>query len=125
MPIPKFNRTLVREIAEAAGVREEAVWITSPTANRIRVVFWTLKMTPREYKSLTGRSRFAVVAMLEDYNADGFLTKVSPEEAKPKDLHPLKPTHEGRKFCSASGCDEVLYTDAELYIGRCAMCEPK
>jgi len=121
MPIPKFNRALVVEIAQAAGVSEEAVWISS-TDSRIRVCFWTERMTMPEVNKLTGRKRFSLVSFLQDFNADGYLTKVHPSEAQTRDLHPLKITHEGRKYCSATGCEEVLYTVAELYIGQCELC---
>ena len=124
MPIPKFNRSLVKEIASAAGISEEAVWIT-PTDSRIQVYFWTEKMTPKELRNLTGKKRFVMVSLLQDYNADGYMTRVNPREVQPNDLHPLKIMHEGRKYCSIAGCDEVLYTDAERYIGKCELCLPK
>jgi len=56
MPIPKFNRALVVEIAQAAGVSEEAVWISS-TDSRIRVCFWTARMTMPEVNKLTGKKK--------------------------------------------------------------------
>jgi len=124
MPIPKFNRALVGEIAQAAGIREEAVWISS-TDSRIRVLFWTEKMTMPELNKLTGKKRFSLVSFLQDFNADGYLTKVHPSEAQARDLHPLKLMHEGRKYCAAEGCTEVLYTDAERYVGRCCLCVPR
>jgi hypothetical protein len=122
MPILKFDRAMVSEIAKAAGVSEEAVFLRPRTEDTLQIFFWTAKMSRKELTSLTGpRKRHVVANMLKDFNAEGWLTKADPGEAQPHQLFPL--IGKRAKLCTDCGYD--LYTSQEQYIGKCEMCCPK
>lgn len=126
MPVPKFNRALVSEIARITKLPEEAIWITSPTEDRIQVYLWTKKMSPQDFDRITRtKVRHSLADQLKSFNAEGWLTKADPREVQPHDLHPLKSVDARRKYCTTEGCAEELYTDAEFWIGKCEFCVPK
>ena len=136
MPAPKFDRAFVKIIAEEAGVPENAVWISLPnnSIDKVSVIFWTTKMNRRQFERLasTGASNFRgshgggitkrakVASFLEGFNAEGWLSKVHPREAQPRDLYPLKGL---REWCRE--CNTKLMTPEEQYIGKCEGCSPK
>jgi len=136
VPAPKFDRSMVKLIAEEAGVPEVAVWVDVPHEasddEKVKVCFWTAKMSGRQFERLAsinaanfrgskggGLSRRLKVAFfLEALNAEGWLTKVNPREAKPHELFPLK----GPKTWCA--CGDKLVTAKEQFIGKCEGCCP-
>ncbi len=134
MPVPKFDRNMVKLIAEEAKVPTEAVWINLPkiAGEKTQVIFWTAKMSSKQLVGLASMNaanyrgshgggftrRQKVASFLEGFNAEGWLTKADPRNAQPHELHPLAGA---KQFC---GCGEKLVTDAEHYIGKCEVCTP-
>lgn len=127
---------MVKLIAEEAGVPESAVFVDVPrnSQEQTMVYFWTAKMSKKELERLTGAKaanfrgshgggvsrRYKVAAFLSDFNAEGWLTKANPREAKPEQLHRLK----GPKIWCVE-CGEKLLTPQEEFVGKCEGCSPK
>lgn len=134
MPVPKFDRKMVKLIAEEAGVPTEAVWINMPQTvdDKMQVIFWTSKMSSKQLVRLASMNaanyrgsrgggvtrRQKVAAFLKSLNAEGWLTKADPRNAQPHELHPLGGA---KTFCD---CGEKLVTDAEHHTGKCEVCRP-
>lgn len=138
MPVPKFDRNMVKLIAEEAGVPTEAVWVNMPigefiTGEKIQVIFWTTKMSSKQLVRLASMNasnfrgsygggvtrRQKVASFLEGFNAEGWLTKADPRNAQPHELHPLTGMKE---WCD---CGEKLFTPQESQTGKCEVCLPK
>jgi len=135
MPVPKFDRKMVKLIADEAGVPTEAVWITLPQSadDKTQVIFWTTKMTSKQLVRLASMNaanyrgsrgggwtrRQKVAAFLEGFNAEGWLTKADPRDAQPHELHPLTGAKE---WCN---CGTKLFTPEESQVGKCEGCCPK
>jgi hypothetical protein len=133
MPVPKFDRNIVKLIAEEAKVPTEAVWINMPkTADeKMQVIFWTTKMSSKQLVSLASMNaanfrgsrgggitrRQKVTSFLKALNAEGWLTKADPRDAQPHELHPLAGA---KTFCD---CGEKLLTSQESHAGKCAICQ--
>lgn len=131
MPVSKSLINLRNFIAEECGISDpDAVWITDPDQDRMKVFIWTRKLKPKEFSKLTGHRttggnlsmRGKIQRILADFNADGFMTRVCPKEAQPHDMFPLTSLTD-RKFCSE--CHSELITGAEEYVGKCELCLPK
>ena len=99
MPVPKFDRKMVKLIADEAGVPTEAVWITLPQSadDKTQVIFWTTKMTSKQLVRLASMNaanyrgnrgggftrRQKVATFLEGFNAEGWLKSGSERRAAP------------------------------------------
>lgn len=132
MPVPKFDRKMVKLIAKEAKVPESSIWINMPkTADeKMQVIFWTTKMSSKQLVSLASMNaanfrgsrgggitrRQKVAAFLKSLNAEGWMTKADPRDAQPHELHPLTGPKE---WC---GCGEKLLTSQEYHSGKCEIC---
>ena len=135
MPVPKFDRNMVKLIAEEAGIPTEAVWVNMPESadEKTQVIFWTSKMSNKQLVRLASMNaanyrgsygggvtrRQKVASFLEGFNAEGWLTKADPRNAQPHELYPLTGAKE---WCD---CGEKLLTSQEHHIGKCEDCRPK
>ena len=119
-------------IANEFDIPEDCLWVTSMHEARTYVYIWTEKLSKKQIDRLSSfRSggghntvRGKLARFLEDMNADGWFTKVCPDKAKPRDLHPITPNvGEFRIFCTT--CNTELIGVDELHTQKCGKCAPK
>jgi hypothetical protein len=129
MPVSKTAHKWTGLIASEFGIPEKSVWITDMTNERTFVYIWTKDLSKKDYERISGfnrggghlSTRGKLSRFLQDLNADGWFTKVKPNEATAKDLHPITPNVEAfRKFCT--GCNLDLLGVEELQREKCDKC---
>lgn len=129
MPASKTASKWSQIIADEFNFPEESLWLTSISGERTFVFIWTEKLNKRDLERLTSSKsagghttlRAKLSRFLQDLNADGWFTKVKPNEARPQDLHPITPhVPSFRSYCSS--CRTELYGVDELHTQKCAKC---
>jgi len=128
MPISKANIKWHSFVASEIGLPEDSIWIDDNTSARTNVFVWTEKLTRQQFrrlisaKSAGGPSslRGRLQRLLDELNADGWMTKVKPSEATTDDIYPI--SHLGaKKFCR---CGAEMLTPKEQVRKVCGVCKP-
>jgi hypothetical protein len=128
MPISKHNARWHTYLSEELGIPEEAIWVDDTTSSRTNVYIWTTKLSGKQFMQLVGADtagsplskRGKLCRILEQLNANGWMTRVKPIDAKPSDLYPISALSD-RRYCS---CGSEMLTSPELFRGKCNLCVP-
>ena len=129
MPASKHSLKWRKFIAEETGLPEESIWVSDSSSERGNVFIWTEKLSKQQFMRLVSATsaggptslRGKLCRLLDDLNADGWMTKVKPSEAnKEHDLHPISALGD-RRYCS---CGSEMFTPQEQFRGKCGVCAP-
>lgn len=129
MPVSKQQIKWNKFLAEELDLPEEAIWVSGSESDRMNVYIWTEKLTKPQFMRLVSAksagsplsTRGKLCRLLDQLNADGWMTKVKPSEAnKEHDLHPISALSD-RRFCE---CGEEMFTSQEQFRGKCGICAP-